>query len=431
MNFSRLLVFEPRSLRENFFPLTYTRPASSLFFGTETLLEGIERKIGLRATDVYVPRYLEEYSRELYRDREVNEHVSTKCLVVNSLVSYSGELWKIILRAVNEVSSHDRFYVDGEGTPVFGIMSECDPSSSFLAKNSKRQSSKIKFEQLSSEISNSALIRYPWEMARDNGQKIDEDFAQMKNSDHGTNASKLEIKGKRVSIAETAEVERFVTLDARKGPVIIDEFAEVQSFSHIAGPCYIGRSAKVRSARIREGTSVGAFSKVAGEVDSTIISEYSNKSHEGFLGHSIVGSWVNVGAMTSNSDLKNTYGNISVLIGGKRVDSGEIKVGVYLGDMSKTAVGAILSSGKKIGTASQVFGFVSEDVPSFTMYGKSVGSRSSEVVLDSAITTQKRMMARRGLSMSEALGDLIRSVYKMTKGERAIQRVSKARFKLP
>ena len=84
-----------------------------------------------------------------------------------------------------------------------------------------------------------------------------------------------------------------------------------------------------------------------------------------------------------------------------------------------------------MGVASQVFGSVSSDVPSFTIYGKSLGARSSEVILESALSTQKRMMERRGLKMSGALGSLIRSVYKMTKGERAFQRVSRSRFKLP
>ncbi len=99
--------------------------------------------------------------------------------------------------------------------------------------------------------------------------------------------------------------------------------------------------------------------------------------------------------------------------------------------MAKTAIGTLLTSGKRVGVGSQVFGLISEDVPSFTMYGKTLGAKSSEVRLDSATITQKRMMERRGLAMTGALESLIRSVYKMTKGERAFHRVSKAKFKLP
>jgi glucose-1-phosphate thymidylyltransferase len=139
---------------------------------------------------------------------------------------------------------------------------------------------------------------------------------------------------------------------------------------------------------------------------------------------------VNLGALTTNSDLKNTYGKISVKIGRKSIDSGETKVGVFLGDMSKTAIGSFLNSGRKVGVGSHVFGTVSDDVPSFTMYGKSLGSRSAEIFLESVLSTQKRMMERRGLQMTEAMISLIRSVYKMTKGERGFQRVAKTRFKL-
>jgi len=99
--------------------------------------------------------------------------------------------------------------------------------------------------------------------------------------------------------------------------------------------------------------------------------------------------------------------------------------------MSKTAIGALLSSGISVGVASQVFGTVSGSVPSFTMFGKSLRATSSQVILDSALSTQKRMMERRGLAMSAAFSSVIRSVYKMTERERAFQRVTRSRFQLP
>ncbi|HXQ92853.1 MAG TPA: hypothetical protein VN739_07580, partial [Nitrososphaerales archaeon] len=266
-------------------------------------------------------------------------------------------------------------------------------------------------------------------LVRENPGKISSDF--LEGTNFPSKSSDIEARGSKVSIAEGAEVERFVTFDSRKGPIIIAEGVEVQSFSHLTGPCFVGKGTKVRSAKLREGTSIAANCKVAGEIDSSIVFDRTNKSHEGYLGHSIVGSWVNLGAMTTNSDLKNTYGKISVKMGRKPIDTGEIKVGVFLGDLSKTAIGTLLSSGRKVGIGSQVFGMVSEDVPSFTMYGKSLGAKSSEIFLESVLSTQKRMMERRGLRMSDVMVSLIRSVYKMTKGERAFQRVAKTRFKLP
>jgi UDP-N-acetylglucosamine diphosphorylase / glucose-1-phosphate thymidylyltransferase / UDP-N-acetylgalactosamine diphosphorylase / glucosamine-1-phosphate N-acetyltransferase / galactosamine-1-phosphate N-acetyltransferase len=433
LNDSSLFVFESE-LRENFLPLTYTKLGASLLFGTGTFLEHIEANFSSKATNLLVPSYLQEYTKEEYPEIGVNQSISSSCTVINSLVSHRPEFWKFMANALNE--PQDFLFVDQSGIPVFGKLDSFDLSKLKLDGNLRNhRPSKIAIKPLSPELAPVALVRHPWELVRDNPEKIELDASRQRfSSQEGFSSNRgndLYIRGSRVSIAESADFERYVTIDATKGPVVIDKGAEVQSFSHIAGPCYIGKNVKVRSARIREGTTVGATSKVAGEVEASIIAEYSNKSHDGFIGHSILGSWVNLGALTTCSDLKNTYGTIRVKSGRKLLDTGQIKVGVFLADMSKTSIGALLSSGTRVGVSSQVFGSVSRDVPSFTMYGKSLGARSSEVILESALSTQKRMMERRGLKMSGALGSLIRSVYKMTKGDRAFQRVTQSRFKLP
>ncbi len=420
---ARLVVFES-GIRENFYPLTYTKLASDLFFGTCTILEGIERRLSTKCTDIYAPKYLEAFAKEVHPSVVVNDHNSSTCIIVSSLVSHRDEFWGFALNAIEEPGQV--IYMDHLGNLVFGKLDESSPS--LLEKNLRKHST-IKKIILPAEISNIALIKYPWELVKENPGKIASDFSypsrfQLKSTD-------IEVRGSKVSIAENADVERFVTFDSRKGPIIIDEEAEVESFSHLTGPCFVGKWTKVRSARLREGTSIASGCKVAGEIDASIVSERTNKSHDGYLGHSVVGSWVNLGAMTTNSDLKNTYGKISVKMGRKPIDTGEIKVGVFLGDMSKTAIGSLLSSGRKVGVGSQVFGIVSEDVPSFTMYGKSLAARSAEIYIESVLSTQKRMMERRGLHMTDAMASLIRSIYKMTKGERAFQRVAKTRFKLP
>jgi UDP-N-acetylglucosamine diphosphorylase / glucose-1-phosphate thymidylyltransferase / UDP-N-acetylgalactosamine diphosphorylase / glucosamine-1-phosphate N-acetyltransferase / galactosamine-1-phosphate N-acetyltransferase len=432
LNDSSLLVFESK-LRENFLPLTYTRLGATLLFGTGTFLEQIEANFGSKSTDLLVPSYLEEYTKERFPGIKVNQTISSSCIVINSLISHQPEIWRFMVNALNEPQGF--LFVDQAGIPVFGMFDSFDSSKLKLDGNLKNgRSSKIAIKPLSPELAQVALVRHPWELVRDNSEKIELDASQQRfSSEEGFASNRgndLYIKGSKVCIAESAELERYVAIDATKGPVVIDEAAEVQSFSHIAGPCYIGKNAKVRSAKIRQGTTIGATSKVSGEVEASIISEFSNKSHDGFIGHSILGSWVNLGALTTCSDLKNTYGTIRVKSGRKLADTGQIKVGVFLADMSKTSIGSLLSSGTRIGVSSQVFGSVSGDVPSFTLYGKSLGARSSEVILESALTTQRRMMERRGLKMSGALGSLIRSVYKMTKGERAFQRVSQSRFKL-
>jgi UDP-N-acetylglucosamine diphosphorylase / glucose-1-phosphate thymidylyltransferase / UDP-N-acetylgalactosamine diphosphorylase / glucosamine-1-phosphate N-acetyltransferase / galactosamine-1-phosphate N-acetyltransferase len=433
-NDSRLLVFDSK-LRENFYPFSYTKPGASFLYGSSSLLESIESNLSIKATNLQVPKYMENFVTEIFPGLQVNQPISSDCILVNSFISQRPEIWKFVESALNDSSMDGQLFVDSYGIPVFAKLSEFDPSQVELAGNSrfrKKASTKISRKELPEEIAPIALIRYPWELVRDNGSKIGLDFSKKNTVESKTKIpNDLEIRGNKVWISESADIERFVSLDSRGGPIIIEDDAEIQSFSHIAGPTFIGKKSKVKSARIRQGTTIGSNSKVAGEIECSVISEYSNKSHDGFLGHSMVGSWVNLGALTTCSDLKNTYGKISVKLGRNLVETGEIKLGVFIADMVKTAIGTLLTSGKSIGVASQVFGLITDNVPSYTIYGKSLGARSTEVIIDSVLSTQKKMMGRRGLSFTDTFASLIRSVYKMTNGERAFQRVSKGRFKMP
>ncbi|MCP8322416.1 MAG: hypothetical protein H3Z52_15980, partial [archaeon] len=195
----------------------------------------------------------------------------------------------------------------------------------------------------------------------------------------------------------------------------------------IKGPSHIGKNSTILSAIIEE-TTIGDFVKIGGEVDRSIFSGYSNKAHEGFIGHSYVGEWVNLGAMTTNSDLKDTYGTVKMMIKGKRLDSERIKVGCFIADNVKTSIGTYIYTGKKMGVASQIHGYVPEDVPSFTIYAKSMGYRLFEVNVESAIKAQKRMKDRRGIEQTKEDADLLRKVFMMSKEERYKAGVIKGKF---
>jgi hypothetical protein len=135
--------------------------------------------------------------------------------------------------------------------------------------------------------------------------------------------------------------------------------------------------------------------------------------------------------MTTTSDLKMTYGNIKMGgVNGKKVDTGLNKVGSFFGDMCKTSIGTLVYSGGRIGACSHLHGLVAGDVPAFTIYGKSVGARNTELEMASAIETQKRVMPRRGQSMSKAYEQMIKDVFLMTAPERKNAGVRKLKFSL-
>lgn len=425
LNDSRLAICET-SLRENFYPLTYFRPAADLLFGTESLLNKIQRNARTRVTDIFVPGFLTGFTKELHPGVSVNEHISQKCVVINSLISSREEMWSFIQKTLAG-EEQEFIAVDSGNNLVFGRLHEANPNN--LEKMLRTKKRLVRFIHIPKELDDHCLIRYSWDLVSQNSREIGRSDHSRKNG-NSSGMTPFEVRGNNFSISESADIERYVTIDTREGPVIIEDEVEVQSFSRISGPCFIGKKTKVKSAKIRAGTSIGQNCRVSGEIEATIISEFSNKSHDGFVGHSLVGSWVNLGALTSNSDLKNTYGKIKANLGRKVMDTGLIKVGVTVGDMAKTAIGALIMSGKTIGAGAHVFGAVLEDVPSFTMYAKSYGAKSAEIEVKSTIATQKRMMERRGIPMTAELDLLIRSVYKMTKGERAFQRVAKRRFSL-
>jgi glucose-1-phosphate thymidylyltransferase len=165
---------------------------------------------------------------------------------------------------------------------------------------------------------------------------------------------------------------------------------------------------------------------VGGEVEASIIEAFSNKQHHGFLGHSYIGSWVNLGAGTSNSDLKNTYGAVNmdyVVRSGDRATTRKTQtgmqfVGCFVGDYSKTAVNTSIFTGKTIGASSMVYGFVTTNVPSFTNYARSF-NQVTESPVEVAIATQARMFIRRGIQQRPCDVQLLRDMYELTRGERA------------
>jgi len=138
-------------------------------------------------------------------------------------------------------------------------------------------------------------------------------------------------------------------LDAGNGPIVVERDALIEPHSFIAGPCWIGAGTHVLGGKLGGGVSLGPVCRVAGEVEESIFQGFANKRHHGFVGHSIVGAWANLGALTTTSDLKNNYGPVRVSIGGKVHDTGESKVGAFLGDHVKTAIGTLLTTGAVAG----------------------------------------------------------------------------------
>ncbi|OPX32048.1 hypothetical protein B1H10_08075 [candidate division KSB1 bacterium 4484_188] len=212
-----------------------------------------------------------------------------------------------------------------------------------------------------------------------------------------------------VHIAAGARVMPGVVLNAESGPIYIDQGAVVMPNAVLEGPLYLGKKSRIKiGAKIYQDTTIGPVCKVGGEVEGSIIHSYSNKQHDGFLGHSYLAEWVNIGADTNNSDLKNTYGEITVFLNGSPVKTGKRFVGLIMGDHSKTGINTMLNTGTIVGVNCNVYGagFPPKFIPSFSMGGSS-GFR--EYNFEKALEVAEIVMSRRQVKFSEKHKNMFRA----------------------
>ncbi len=220
-------------------------------------------------------------------------------------------------------------------------------------------------------------------------------------------------------VGDNVQLGAHFVADTREGPILIEPGAVIGPFCYLRGPVYVGPRARVNeNAALKDAVCLCHTTKTGGEVECSILEPYSNKQHHGFLGHSYIGSWVNMGAGTSNSDLKNTYGTVNMTYGGRKVVTGMNFVGCFMGDYAKTAVNSSIFTGKTIGAASMVYGFVTSNVPSFVNYARSFG-QITEAPVDVVISMQARMFARRNVQQRPCDAELLRAMFERTRRERA------------
>lgn len=172
----------------------------------------------------------------------------------------------------------------------------------------------------------------------------------------------------RVLLDSGAVLHPGAAVDTRQGPVFIGKGAEVMPFSLIQGPAFIGENTLIDGAQVRPGCSLMRGCKIGGEVEASIFLEFTNKHHQGFVGHSYAGSFVNFGAGSTTSDLKNNYGAVSFFAGEEKISTGIMKLGSFIGDHAKLGIGTLLSSGSSVGVGASVFGgrgVLPQFIPSF------------------------------------------------------------------
>jgi len=265
------------------------------------------------------------------------------------------------------------------------------------------------------------LVRYYWNVIDHNEAELVRDFEEL--------ATPGEILGDvydgahllaegNMFIGEGAKVKPCCVLDAEDGPIYIGEGATIQPNTTIVGPAYIGRKSKIQMAsRLHEGSNIGEVCKVGGEIENSIMHGFSNKQHDGFLGHAYIGQWVNLAADTINSDLKNTYGTVRVQLPDKLVETDSMFVGLAMGDHSKSAIASQFITGSVVGFNCNVLasGFPPKFVPSFSWL-TDAGAQPYSATM--AVEVARRVMSRRDRVLTDAGVALFHKLFDLTQNER-------------
>jgi UDP-N-acetylglucosamine diphosphorylase/glucosamine-1-phosphate N-acetyltransferase len=263
------------------------------------------------------------------------------------------------------------------------------------------------------------VLRWPWDLVRANPAALEADLdARPARIEGSVDPHAVLLEPGRVGVEAGARVDALAVIDARGGPVRIQRDARIQAHSLIEGPCVIGAGSHVLGGVVRR-SSVGPVCRVAGEVEESLWQGWANKRHHGFVGHSVVGEWVNLGALTTTSDLKNNYGPVRVWASDGERDSGSTKVGSFIGAFARTGIGTLLPTGCSIGVGANLFGggrFAPKRTPAFAWWD---GARTAEYRLQEFLASAAVVLGRRGLDLREGDAALLRALHAASAAERA------------
>lgn len=377
-------------------PLTLTRPVHDLRVGLLTIRETWERALGVK-------RAMSPLRPSLRGLFPAPRKITGDALWLNARYLPTPRL----IEAIHGLTGgHLRC-----GEDLVAVRSPGADTAAWLA--SGRPEAQGRGRELPSD---GPRLVYPWDIVRLTPASIEADASAVgpgAGRGPGCHPSAIVDQSERLFMHPTAIVEPGAILVAEDGPIVIDASARVMAGAILRGPVAVGQHAVVRmGARIYGGTVIGPWCKVGGEVAATVFHSYSNKAHEGYVGNSVIGQWVNLGADTTASNLKMTYGTVKMLDWptGVEVDTGEQFVGAIIADHCKTGINTMLNTGTVCGVSSIILGagFPARAIASFKWVQPWA---ITDYRLDKALLDMERMMARRGIPLSPAYRRMMTAIY--------------------
>lgn len=385
----------------NLEPIVLTRPAFDLRCGAFTFLERIQKSFPDAEIELIVRNELQPVTEELYPELTVNP-----AQVEEGLWILGNVLW--LKEDLEKISKKDyRFYYnEGELTAAY-LWKD-------IGNNWLKMGGPVKDKILAcptiSEIK-SKVIKFLWDAVNSINVALDMDekhFQSVNLKNKSLNGIHL-INKNNIYIKSFDLINPGVVIDASNGPVIIADNVKIQSFSLLQGPLFIGENSVVQPHSFIKGSVIGPVCKIGGEISSSIMQGWSNKVHYGFLGNSYIGQWVNFGAGTTNSNLKNNYSTINVTVNGNVVKTDELFIGLFAGDYTTFAIGTTLNTGTNIGPGCNIVtnGFPPRKLKPFTWFLNGKRMKTNETKF---FNSAEAMQNRRRKSLSEAEKDLLTKI---------------------
>lgn len=435
----QLIIFDDNHISD-FYPLSLTRPVFELRCGILKLRQRLESSFGDDEDTIYITgSHLAKLYQERHPDWLLNQTPRGECLYVNSRL----KITEASLAAINELQPESCLYESDslvaarttqdifavpDSLPAcitlalsvqYGSHPQLTLNAPLIGAGKKIESASQKGTLSATEVNNHLYISLS-DLIHDNSRMLEFDFQTYfydKDNSFETEPGVTVLHPYNVWIGEGVELAPGVVIDASSGPVVIDEAAKVMPNAVLCGPLYVGKNSLIKiGAKIYGGTSIGKVCKVGGEVEGTIFQGYSNKQHDGFLGHAYIGEWVNLGADTNNSDLKNTYKNVAYYsyTTKSKLDSGTQFLGCFFGDHSKTGINCSINTGAVIGIGCNLYGrgLISDFIPDFSWgeAGELVPHRFEAFAETATLVKQRRKMT---LEKTEI--EYYKSLYKMEK----------------
>jgi UDP-N-acetylglucosamine diphosphorylase/glucosamine-1-phosphate N-acetyltransferase len=388
-----------------FEPFSLTRPVSELRAGAEIIRCRWEKIAAVKAYGFIAGSHLNDFD-----EPASIPSVSSETTIPSGSVIVNSRFVPALSGAIDDVSAS--YTCDGI---VCAVRLRKSMEMSEFATGS------VDLESLNGGAASTNLqgrwLNNVWDLVGQLNDQLAEDIPVMGSALAGGVVENATVIGShKVYLEMGASIEPFVVLDASAGPILIRRGASIASFTRIVGPCYIGENTIIVGDAIR-ACSIGDVCKVRGEISGSIMLGHSNKGHTGFVGSSYVGRWVNFGAGTTTSNLKNTYGSVQISTSTGLRDTGVQFLGSLVGDHAKTGIGTMLTTGCLVGAGANVYGASTSPkrIPAFAWGDCEPYDRYE---LDKFLEVAGRMMERRHVTLSERAKKQLTAAYNLSSNER-------------